>query len=426
MGDDIFIKRVDFEVNNNEPNTVIPNGHEMLTDDVENLNKPGPPPTCCGKFLYYLDKFGIKAALSHVGLLLGLALYCYAGGWVFVQLEHPPMKENEYELRNNISISRSEFIQIIIDAHNDNDLNENFISEKLQEYEMVAQAAVEGNLQLTNTAGNITNTNDIAFPVQSEKWTLMQAIFFASTICTTIGYGNIAPETFEGRLFCIIFAIFGLPFTLTVIADYGSLFANSVSAVAKKCKTFKFCSKDSKFRTFKGRKWLYAIGAVIFLGFYLSAGAAVFEQWEHWTFFEGFYFSFITMTTIGLGDLVPGEKPMLICTVYILIGLALTSTILELVRRQYVQSWQKLQQLKLGSFADSLRRLGESHGAIDVNDLRSILSVVSMSKKGNKKGSDNSDSDPIEALTKEILQKVKIKQMEKPQLVQIIIYESSV
>jgi potassium channel subfamily K, invertebrate len=66
-----------------------------------------------------------------------------------------------------------------------------------------------------------------------------------------------------------------------------------------------------------------------------------------------------------------------LCTVYILVGLALTSTIIELVRRQYVQSWQKLQQLKLGSFADSLRRLGEAHGAIDVNDLKSILSVVS-------------------------------------------------
>jgi len=51
-----------------------------------------------------------------------------------------------------------------------------------------------------------------------------------------IGYGNIAPVTFEGRLFCIIFAIFGLPFTLSVIADYGSLFANSVSALAAKCK----------------------------------------------------------------------------------------------------------------------------------------------------------------------------------------------
>lgn len=142
------------------------------------------------------------------------------------------------------------------------------------------------------------------------------------------------------------------------------------------------CNKDSKIRKFKGRKWLYALSAVAFLGIYLSAGAAVFDSWEEgWTFFDGFYFSFITMTTVGFGDLVPGDYLMLICTLYILIGLALTSTIIELVRRQYVQSWQKLQQLKLGSFADSLRRLGEAHGAIDVNDLRSILSVVSFSAK---------------------------------------------
>lgn len=52
-----------------------------------------------------------------------------------------------------------------------------------------------------------------------------------------VGYGNIAPETFEGRLFCIIFAIFGLPFTLSVIADYGQLFANSVSKISQKCKS---------------------------------------------------------------------------------------------------------------------------------------------------------------------------------------------
>lgn len=39
------------------------------------------------------------------------------------------------------------------------------------------------------------------------------------------------------------------------------------------------------------------------------------------------------------------EKPnyMLLCTLYILIGLALTSTIIELVRRQYATSWAKLQ-----------------------------------------------------------------------------------
>ena len=44
-----------------------------------------------------------------------------------------------------------------------------------------------------------------------------------------IGYGNIAPKTFGGRLFCILFAIVGIPFTLSVIADVGQLFATLVS-----------------------------------------------------------------------------------------------------------------------------------------------------------------------------------------------------
>lgn len=67
----------------------------------------------------------------------------------------------------------------------------------------------------------------------------------------------------------------------------------------------------------------------MFLGIYLSAGAAVFDEWEEgWTFFDGFYFSFITVTTVGFGDLVPGEYLMMLCTIYILIGLALTSTML--------------------------------------------------------------------------------------------------
>ena len=36
---------------------------------------------------------------------------------------------------------------------------------------------------------------------------------------------------------------------------------------------------------------------------------------------------------------------MLVCTVYILIGLALTTTIIEIVRRQYAQSWKQMKML---------------------------------------------------------------------------------
>jgi len=37
---------------------------------------------------------------------------------------------------------------------------------------------------------------------------------------------------------------------------------------------------------------------------------------------------------------------MLSCMIYILVGLAFTSTIIELVRRQYAESWRKMQELQ--------------------------------------------------------------------------------
>ncbi len=37
---------------------------------------------------------------------------------------------------------------------------------------------------------------------------------------------------------------------------------------------------------------------------------------------------------------------MMMCMIYILVGLAFTSTIIELVRRQYAESWRKMQELR--------------------------------------------------------------------------------
>lgn len=42
---------------------------------------------------------------------------------------------------------------------------------------------------------------------------------------------------------------------------------------------------------------------------------------EGWTYIEGFYFSFVTLTTIGFGDLVAGEQ-RIIC---LLLGLSFPS-----------------------------------------------------------------------------------------------------
>lgn len=68
-----------------------------------------------------------------------------------------------------------------------NELDKAYLSRNLDIYEEAAQKAVQGNLDLIS---NFENPEIESFPSSVEKWTLMQAIFFASTVCTTIGTQN--------------------------------------------------------------------------------------------------------------------------------------------------------------------------------------------------------------------------------------------
>ncbi|PBC32061.1 TWiK family of potassium channels protein [Apis cerana cerana] len=373
---------------------------------------------------------------------------------VFRYIELPAELSRLEALRANLRVHRYSFVDSVSNNSDVSNLRKLFlnnykecddkeclqVSVKLREYEQVVQEAAQSGLLITFVSDTIDqenrDTTDLP-PIVIERWSILQAVFFASTVLTTIGYGNVVPSTNGGRMFCILFAFVGIPLTLIVIADLGKLFARGVVkiALAMKSKLPLYFSFSCIPTNLAGRRSLGAFTAIVLLFLYLACGAGMFMLWEDdWNFFDGFYFCFVTMTTIGFGDLVPKKpKYTLLCTLYILIGLALTSTIIELVRRQYAQSWRRLQRLS-GPLAETIRRLGEQAGG-DMSalhsDLRKVLTVISMPRlkwstslnRGDTKEQDWEEA--VEAMLRDIAVNANNIQPKKKQIMQIVIYESN-
>ena len=100
------------------------------------------------------------------------------------------------------------------------------------------------------------------------------------------GYGNIAPQTTNGRIFCIFFALIGIPFTLTVIADLGMLMASAVSAVYHNVNQRSNWTKSQAAQTF-GKKYGKSLSVVLVVALlivYIAIGGGIFMIWEDWNF----------------------------------------------------------------------------------------------------------------------------------------------
>uniref|UniRef100_A0A183CFN1 Ion_trans_2 domain-containing protein n=1 Tax=Globodera pallida TaxID=36090 RepID=A0A183CFN1_GLOPA len=84
---------------------------------------------------------------------------------------------------------------------------------------------------------------------------------------------------------------------------------------------------------------------------FIAGGAMLFSIWEDWNFFDGAYYSFITLSTIGFGDIVPGQsldegsqEKLIVCALYLLFGMALIAMCFKLMQDDVVQKARWLGQ----------------------------------------------------------------------------------
>ncbi|KAJ1369566.1 hypothetical protein KIN20_031052 [Parelaphostrongylus tenuis] len=163
-------------------------------------------------------------------------------------------------------------------------------------------------------------------PQNNYKWTFGSSLFFAMNVYTTTGYGSISPETDAGKWFVIVYGFIFVPITLVVIRDLGQWLLLAITRVYARIllKYRRCCGKKCE----KSNEVIHlpiAISVLImieppvcseyaFLGFigfttmfvyYYDAISGPPGSGLDW--FHSFYFSFMSFTTIGLGDVMPNN-----------------------------------------------------------------------------------------------------------------------
>ncbi|KAK1120071.1 hypothetical protein K0M31_012796 [Melipona bicolor] len=215
------------------------------------------------------------------------------------------------------------------------------------------------------------------------SWSFLNAVVYCLTVITTIGYGHISPSTNTGRAITIVYAIFGIPMFLIILADFGKLFTRGIKFLWAFVRRLYYTGSCRKVRrtvpvqeVMKGVQLVYDLAtfkrpsqinpedieemqkqaqqpqtilnldgnmpdtpgtpamsafaiddefnlpisvAIFILLGYIFIGATLFCLSEGWGFFESFYFVFISMSTIGFGDYVPKHPIYMMCSIIYLV-----------------------------------------------------------------------------------------------------------
>ncbi|XP_012216860.1 two pore potassium channel protein sup-9 [Linepithema humile] len=166
------------------------------------------------------------------------------------------------------------------------------------------------------------------------QWKFAGAFYFATLVLAMIGYGHSTPVTVMGKGFCMVYAMVGIPLGLVMFQSIGERLNKFASVVIRRAKTYLRCQRT------EATEMNLMLATGLLSSIIITTGAAVFSRYEGWSYFDSFYYCFVTLTTIGFGDYVAlqndqalSNKPgyVILSLAFILFGLAVVAASINLL-----------------------------------------------------------------------------------------------
>lgn len=166
------------------------------------------------------------------------------------------------------------------------------------------------------------------------QWKFSGSFYFSLVVITVIGYGHSTPQTVSGKVFCMFYALCGIPLCIIMFQSVGERLNVFITYVLKQIRK---CLRLRKREVSETHVILVTMNLSTIV---LTAGAIMFAHYERWGYLDSFYYCLITLTTIGFGDFVALQKEGMLQSklhyvalsfIFILFGLTVISAAMNLL-----------------------------------------------------------------------------------------------